>query len=97
MRALKKKPLQIYIEPRQELLLENLAKEKGTSKAEIIRLSIDSYLGNIPSDEDPALGIIGLGRSGKGNISEKHDSYLAQYTSEQRGKRHALPPKRKRG
>jgi hypothetical protein len=97
MRVLKKKPLQIYIEPRQELLLESLAKEKGTSKAEIIRLSLDSYLGNIPLDEDPAIGIIGLGRSGKGDISEKHDSYLTMYTSEQRVTHRARRLKRKRG
>jgi predicted DNA-binding protein len=81
MKALKKKPLQIYIEPKQEMLLDSLAKRKGTSKAEIIRLSIDKYLGNLPVEEDPALGIIGLGRSGKGDISKKHDIYLAQHVS----------------
>jgi len=84
MRALKKKPLQIYIESKQELLLESLAKKKGTSKAEIIRLSIDKYLNELPVDEDPAFRIIGLGSSGKsggGNISEKHDIYLAHHIS----------------
>lgn len=96
MRALKKKPLQIYIEPRQDSLLESLAKHKKTSKAEIIRLSIDRYLGSMPPTEDPALGIIKLGRSGKGNISDTHDSYLAQYIASQGEKRHALRPKRKR-
>ena len=97
MRSLKKKPLQIYIEPGQELLLENLAKEKRISKAEIVRLSLNRYLSSIPLDEDPALGIIGLGRSGKGDISEKHDSYLDQYTSKRSGKHHKLPHKRKIG
>lgn len=79
MRALKKKPIQIYIEPKQELLLESIAKRKRTSKAELIRLSIDSYLSNLPVEEDPVLGIIGLGRSGKGDISEKHDIHLARH------------------
>jgi hypothetical protein len=82
MRILKKKPVQIYIEPKQELLLENLARKKGSSKAEIIRLSLDSYLGNLPVEEDPALSIVGLGKSGKRNISEQHDVYIAQYASE---------------
>ncbi len=81
MRALKKRPIQIYIEPKQEVLLERVAKKKGTSKAEIIRLSIDSYLSALPVEEDPAFGIIGLGRSGKGDISEKHDVYAVQYAS----------------
>jgi hypothetical protein len=82
MKTLKKKPMQIYIEPKQELLLKNIARKKGTSKAEIIRLSLNNYLNNLPIEEDPALGIIGLGRSGKGDISEKHDIYLAQYVSD---------------
>jgi hypothetical protein len=84
MRALKKKPVQIYIESKHELLLESLADRKGISKAEIIRLSIDKYLHDLPVDEDPAFGIVGLGRSGKsgkGNISEKHDIYLARHIS----------------
>ena len=83
MRALKKKPVQIYIEPKQELLLESLARKRKTSKAEIIRLSLDNYLGNLPLEEDPALGIIGLGKSGKKDISEQHDLYIAQYSSDQ--------------
>ncbi len=81
MRALKKKPIQIYIEPKQELLLEQLAREKGTSKAEIIRRSIDRYLGDLPAEKDPAFGIIGLGRSGKGDISANHDAYIAEHVS----------------
>ncbi|MEW6571748.1 MAG: CopG family transcriptional regulator [Nitrospirota bacterium] len=81
MRVLRKKPLQIYIEPKQELLLERLAAEKGTSKAEIIRLSIDRYLRDLPLKEDPAIGIIGLGKSGKKDTSEKHDIYIAEHVS----------------
>jgi Ribbon-helix-helix protein, copG family len=91
MRRLTKKPLQIYIEPKQQLLLENIARKKGTSKAEIIRRSLDTYLGNLPVEEDPALNIIGLGRSGKKDISKKHDIYLTRYTSG-RGKTEAMPP-----
>lgn len=81
MRALKKKPIQIYIEPKQDQSLSSLAREKGISKAEIIRLSIDKYLCELPVGEDPAFGIIGLGKSGKGNISERHDEYLVKYSS----------------
>ncbi|MBM4137688.1 MAG: CopG family transcriptional regulator [Nitrospira sp.] len=96
MRALKKKPLQIYIEPRQEMLLESLARKKGTSKAEIIRLSLDRYLSNLPLEEDPAFGIIGLGKSGKGDLSENHDIYLARYTSHQTKGVRGTPLKKKR-
>jgi len=81
MRALKKKPIQIYIESKQDLLLESNAKRKKTSKAQIIGLSIDSYLSNLPVEKDPVLGIIGLGRSGEGDISEKHDIHFARHIS----------------
>jgi hypothetical protein len=81
MRTLKKKPIQIYIEPKQELMLERLASEKSTSKAAIIRLSIDRYLAELPPEEDPAIGIIGLGRSGKGDMSANHDNYVAKHVS----------------
>jgi hypothetical protein len=100
MRTLKKKPIQIYIEPKQEILIHNLAIKKRTSKAEIIRLSIDSYLSKLPAEEDPALGIIGLGKSGKGDIAKKHDSYLVHYISDHtnatRSASAVLPLKRKK-
>ena len=90
MRTLKKKPIQIYIEPKQEMMLKNLARKKQISKAEIIRLSIDSYLSKLPVEEDPALGIIGLGKSGMGDISKKHDSYLVRYISDHVNTTHSV-------
>jgi hypothetical protein len=46
---------QIYIEPRQEILLRQMAKRRSVSEAELIRLAIDRQLGNgelqpLPSD-----------------------------------------------
>jgi hypothetical protein len=80
MRTLKKKPIQMYIEPRQDTALKVLAKKRGVSKAELIRESIEKYLTTLPLDEDPAMGIVGLGRSsGKGDASAQHDKYLAKY------------------
>lgn len=34
---------QLYIEPRQERLLKRLAKERGTTEAEIVRAAIDKF------------------------------------------------------
>lgn len=79
MKAFKKKPIQIYIELRQDDVLSALAQSKGVSKAEIIRESLDMYLRQIPLEEDPAMGLVGLGNSGKKNLSENHDAYIAQY------------------
>ena len=79
MKNLKKKPIQIYIEPQQDYVLGNLAKKKGMSKAEIIRKSLDKFLREIPLEEDPGMGLIGLGNSGKRNLSDSHDKYLVRY------------------
>ncbi|MBI5179796.1 MAG: CopG family transcriptional regulator [Nitrospirota bacterium] len=79
MNSLKKKPIQIYIEPRQDNILEVISKNRGVSKAAIIRESLEKFLKELPVEKDPALRIIGLGSSGKTDISEKHDKYLARY------------------
>lgn len=79
MKALKKKPIQIYIEPRQDNVLEVLSRKRGVSKAAIIRESIDKFLKEIPVEKDPAISLIGLGSSGKGDLSDKHDGYLSGY------------------
>jgi predicted DNA-binding protein len=79
MRILKKKPIQIYLEPQQNNVLEDISKKRGISKAAIIRESVEMYLDKLPVEEDAALGIVGLGRSGKGDLSDKHDRYIAGY------------------
>ncbi|OGP87483.1 MAG: hypothetical protein A2156_10720 [Deltaproteobacteria bacterium RBG_16_48_10] len=84
MRKLKKKPIQIYIEPQQNYVLEVLSQKKGISKAEIIRESLEKYLKELPLEEDPAMGLVGLGNSGKGDLSDHHDRYLARYHTSKR-------------
>jgi hypothetical protein len=79
MRNLKKKPIQIYIEPQQNRALDLLSKRKGVSKAHLIREGIVRLLKDLPVEEDPAMGLIGLGVSGKGDLSENHDRYLAKH------------------
>jgi len=79
MKSLKKKPIQIYIEPQQDYVLGNLARKRGISKAEIIRKSLDKFLREIPLEEDPGMGLIGLGKSGQRDLSDHHDKYLAKY------------------
>lgn len=81
MRRLKKKPIQMYIEPRQDAALAVLARKRGVSKAELIRESIERYITAIPVEDDPAMGLIGLGRSGKRDLSEEHDRYVARYSA----------------
>lgn len=81
MKPLKKRPIQIYIEPKHERALDALAQKKGMAKAEIIRLSLDRYLSELPVEDDPAMDIINLGKSGKGDMAEKHDKYYIKHIS----------------
>ena len=81
MNSLKKRPIQIYIEPKQEKALDALALKKGVARSEIIRLSLDRYLSELPIEDDPAMNIIGLGKSGKTDLAEKHDQYYVRHIS----------------
>jgi 16S rRNA U516 pseudouridylate synthase RsuA-like enzyme len=82
MAVLAKRPIQIYLEERQDRALRRIAEEKGISLSELIRRSIDLYLENLPVEDDPALKIVGLGRSGLGDLAERHDEYLTRWEKE---------------
>jgi hypothetical protein len=58
MRNLKKKPIQVYIEPQQDRALTILSKRQGVSKAHLIREGIVRLLKDLPAEEDPAMGLI---------------------------------------
>ena len=82
MGALAKKPIQIYLEPAQDRSLRALSQREGISLAALIRRTIDHYLADLPVEEDPALQVIGLGRSGREDMASKHDDYLAALREE---------------
>ncbi len=79
MRRLKKIPIQIYLEPEQQKIIDILSKTSGKSKAAIIRSCIAEFIATLPLREDPALDIMNLGASGKKDIAERHDDYLISH------------------
>ncbi len=79
MKRMKKIPIQIYLEPEQQKILDILSKTSGKSKAAIIRSCISKFIDNLPLSEDPALDIMNLGASGKKDMAERHDDYLVSY------------------
>jgi len=79
MKRLKKVPIQIYLEPEQEKIIDHLSKSSGKSKAAIIRSCISHFIDNLPREKDPALNIIGLGDSKTGDIAQRHDDYLISF------------------
>ncbi len=82
MKARKKIPMQIYLEPQQERMITLLAKNSGQAKAAIIRACITKFIEDLPLENDPALNIMSLGASGRHDIGERHDDYLTRHGKE---------------
>lgn len=78
MKSAKKIPLQIYLEPEQDELIRRLSKSRGISRAAIVRSCVAQFLDSLSLEEDPAWGLVGLGSSGKSDISRNHDDYLVE-------------------
>jgi len=71
---------QIYLEPDLAESLDRLARQRGTSRANLIRVAARRLI----SQESEApfgsiLGLAGIGRDPDGatDVSERHDEYLA--------------------
>lgn len=75
-------PLRIYLEPDQAEAVSRLSEKKGKSKSAVIRLCISKFISELTAEDDPALNIIGIGTSGKSDISRCHDDYLMSYSKE---------------
>ena len=74
---------QIQLTETQARSLKRAAMDRGTSVAEVIRRAVDSMVQRSPkaSSEERirrALEIVGKFRSGRRDVSQKHDEYLAE-------------------
>jgi hypothetical protein len=78
-----KKPLQVYLRSEQLDALRALSKRRGESIAGLVRKGVDRLLEEVPPEEDPLLEVVGIYDSGIGDLSEKHDEYLAQLVEEE--------------
>ena len=72
----------VYLEPEQLQSLQLEARNQRISLAELMRRLVKNHLTRdkgVPAASKAAyLKIVGLGSSGKKDISEKHDHYLAK-------------------
>jgi hypothetical protein len=70
----------IYLEPEQHRALRAEAAQEGVSMAELLRRLIAHHLedrrGTRPVPRDAYLRIVGVGASGRGDVSARHDAYL---------------------
>ena len=72
---------QIQLTKEQAERLKRVAAQRGESMAEVLRSLVDEHLMDEPSRTERlrrALEVPGRFRSGRSDISEKHDDYLAE-------------------
>ena len=74
---------QIQLTEEQSVMLKKLAAKRSISMAELIRQGIDFYIracGTVSQEErrQRAIEAAGQFHSGKTDLSEKHDMYLAE-------------------
>jgi hypothetical protein len=83
MAGAKKKPVQIYLREDQVKALRILVERLGESMAALVREGVDKLLNELPPEEDPLLDLLGLYDSGRGDLVEKHNEYLARMIKEE--------------
>lgn len=75
----KMKRTQIYLEPELDEDLSRLAARRGVSRAQLLREGAYRIVREErAAEEDSILGVIGLGDSEPGRVSEEHDQFLGQ-------------------
>lgn len=76
--------LQIQLDPDRARELRRAAEEDGVSQAEVVRRALGAYLGErrLPDEAavQRAVALIGKGSSGRPDLAEDHDHYLAKAT-----------------
>jgi hypothetical protein len=78
MANLTKRPIQVYLEERQDRVLRRLAAEEGVTLSELIRRSVDLLIDQLSAGQDPAWKIIGLGNSATSDLGTRHNQHLMQ-------------------
>jgi metal-responsive CopG/Arc/MetJ family transcriptional regulator len=82
---------QVYLEPELAEALDRLARQRCTSRAELLRQAARRLLDEEPGDsgaatDDPIWGIIGVADAGPGQVSVQHDRVLVEHSREHIGR-----------
>jgi metal-responsive CopG/Arc/MetJ family transcriptional regulator len=80
--ALRMRRTQIYLPPDLSAALDRLARLRGTSRAELLRLAARQFVEReAPAEEDPIVGIVNLGDAGPGRAAVAHNCMLMEHAS----------------
>ncbi len=78
MRIQRWRPIKVRLRRSQREALMRMARRENVSISELGRRAVDLLLTEVPVENDPAMRLIGLGRSRKGDLSEAHDRYVVK-------------------
>lgn len=70
---------QIYIEPALNEALDRLARQRSTSRADLIRLAAREYVERKEAGYGSILELAGIGDDDATDVAKRHDDYLAQH------------------
>ena len=81
-----RKPIQIYLDEKQERILRRLAVAGNVSMAALLRQGADKVIEELmPLEEDPLFGLPSVAEAGGPKYgSEKHDMYLNKKQKEKK-------------
>ncbi len=77
---------QIYLQPELARSLDRLADQRGTSRAEIIRLAAQEFVAREDAGYGSILELAGMGHDTATDVSVRHDEYLVQHEIESWGR-----------
>ena len=75
---------QIYLEPDLSSALDRLARRRGTSRAEVIRLAAREFVSREDAGYGSILELAGTGHDTATDVAERHDEYLVEAELERR-------------
>lgn len=77
-----REPFQVYLDPADRALLDDMAERTGLSRAEILRRGLRRVAGDLLEEEEPGsafeqlVGALGDDPSLPTDLAERHDAYL---------------------
>ena len=93
----KRVPFQVMLDREQHHRLRRVAERRGESIGSLVRESVARYLADVPVEDDPLFGLIGLtedtGDQPHGDVATEHDAYSADVVA---AEAEASPPPRRR-
>lgn len=72
-----RRPLQVYLDPRQLEMLRAMSTQRNQPMTHLIRESLERYMVEEMAEDDPLLGLVGMISSDEPDTAVEHDRVIA--------------------